>query len=373
MQRRPPQRRICVGQSANRVGIPINPARVRTGSSSPSGGAAVAGKGFDTDNDRRIFEAGAMVYRVFVDGQEGTTGLQINELLGRRPDIELLRIDPDRRKDPAERARLLNAADIAFLCLPDVAAREAAALVTNRNTCVIDASTAHRTQADWVYGLPELAPPQRELIKAAKRISNPGCHASAFVLLVRPLVEAGLLPPDYPISCFSLTGYSGGGKKMIEQYRAGGDRRLEAPRQYGLGLNHKHLPEMKMHAGLAVMPVFAPVVGNFYKGLSVSIGLRSDLLAGAGSLETVHQALADYYTGERFVRVKPLNDPQSLESAYFDVQACNDTNDVDIFVFGRDDQIMLISRMDNLGKGASGAAVQSMNLHLGLDEQLGLA
>lgn len=314
-----------------------------------------------------------MASKVFVDGQEGTTGLQINEFLSRRPDIELLRIDADRRKDAGERARLLNAADVAFLCLPDAAAREAVTLVTNPLTCIIDASTAHRTLPGWVYGLPELAPGQRELIRAGKRIANPGCHASAFVLLVRPLVAAGLLPPDYPLNCFSLTGYSGGGKKMIEQYRAGGDPRLEAPRQYGLGLAHKHLPEMKTHGGLQRVPIFAPVVGNFYKGLAVSIGLRTDHLGAGATAAAVHEALAGYYAGERFVRVMPLNDPQALESAYFDVQACNDTNRVDLFVFGRDDQIMLISRMDNLGKGASGAAVQSMNLHLGVDESLGLA
>ncbi|MBA3479913.1 MAG: N-acetyl-gamma-glutamyl-phosphate reductase [Lautropia sp.] len=314
-----------------------------------------------------------MTYSVFVDGQEGTTGLQINEFLSRRAGIEVLRIDPDRRKDPAERARLLNAADVSFLCLPDAAAREAATLVTNPRTCIIDASSAHRTQAGWVYGLPELAPGQRELIRAGKRIANPGCHASAFILLVRPLVAAGQLPPDYPISCFSITGYSGGGKNMIEQYRAGGDERLEAPRQYGLGLSHKHLPEIKTHGRLSMVPIFAPVVGNFYKGLAVSIGLRTDRLGGGASPESVHQVLASYYEGERFLRVMPLNDPQTLEGAYFDLQACNDTNRVDVFVFGREDQIMLISRMDNLGKGASGAAVQSMNLHLGLDEGLGLA
>jgi N-acetyl-gamma-glutamyl-phosphate reductase len=314
-----------------------------------------------------------MAYKVFVDGQEGTTGLQINEYLSRRPDIELLRIDADKRKDAGERARLLNAADVAFLCLPDDAAREAVTLVTNPLTCVIDASTAHRTLSGWAYGLPELGPGQRELIRAHKRIANPGCHASAFVLLVRPLVDAGVLPPDYPVSSFSLTGYSGGGKKMIEQYRAGGDTRLEPPRQYGLGLAHKHLPEMKLHGALQRVPIFAPVVGNFYKGLAVSIGLRTDLLAAGANAERVHQALAGHYAGESFVRVLPLNDPQALEAAYFDVQACNDTNRVDLFVFGRDDQVMLISRMDNLGKGASGAAVQSMNLHLGLDEALGLA
>ena len=313
-----------------------------------------------------------MAYKVFVDGQEGTTGLQINDFLSRRQDVELLRIDADKRKDATERARLLDAADVAFLCLPDVAAREAVALVTNPRTCIIDASTAHRTQPGWVFGLPELAPGQRDLIRASKRIANPGCHASAFILLVRPLVSAGLLPADYPVNCFAVTGYSGGGKKMIEQYRAGNDPRLSAPRQYGLGLAHKHLPEMKVHGGLAMAPIFAPLVADFYKGLSVSIGLRPDLLKGGASLLKVHQALADYYAGERFVRVMPVNDPQTLADAYFDIQACNDTNRVDLFVFGRDDQIMLISRLDNLGKGASGAAVQSMNLHLGVDESLGL-
>jgi len=313
-----------------------------------------------------------MAYKVFVDGQEGTTGLQINEYLRRRQDVELLRIAADKRKDAGERARLLNAADVAFLCLPDAAAREAATLVTNPMTCIIDASTAHRTLPGWVYGLPELLPGQRELIRAGKRIANPGCHASAFVLLVRPLVDAGVLPPDYPLSGFSLTGYSGGGKKMIEQYQAGGDARLEAPRQYGLGLAHKHLPEMKTHGGLQRVPIFAPVVGNFYKGLAVSIGLRTDHLAAGADAETVHRALAAHYAGERFVQVMPLNDPQALEAAYFDVQACNDTNRVDLFVFARDDQVMLVSRMDNLGKGASGAAVQSMNIHLGVDEATGL-
>jgi N-acetyl-gamma-glutamyl-phosphate reductase len=320
-----------------------------------------------------------VAWKVFVDGQEGTTGLQINEFLGRRQDIELLRIDADKRKDAHERARLLNAADVAFLCLPDAAAREAVTLVTNPRTCIIDASTAHRIQDGWAFGLPELAPGQRDRIRASKRIANPGCHASAFILLVRPLVAAGLLPPAYPVSCFSVTGYSGGGRKMVEQYRqhrAEGpvaDARLAAPRQYGLGLSHKHLPEMKEHGGLAAAPIFAPIVADFYKGLAVSIGLHPGLLTGGATLQKVHQALADYYAGERFLRVMPLNDPQTLADAYFDVQACNDTNRVDLFVFGREEQIMLISRLDNLGKGASGAAVQSMNLHLDVDEGLGLS
>ena len=313
-----------------------------------------------------------MTYPVFVDGQEGTTGLQINEYLSRRNDVEILRIDPERRKDPAERTRLLNAADVAFLCLPDAAAREAVALVNNPRTCIIDASTAHRTESGWAYGLPELDPAQRDRIRASKRIANPGCHATAFVMLVRPLVDAGLLPADYPLSAFSITGYSGGGKKMIEQYRAGGDARLDAPRQYGLGMSHKHLPEMRAHGRLAAEPLFAPLVANFYKGLAVSIGLHPGLLRGGATMQSVQQALAAHYADEPFVRVRPVADPEVMQSGYFDVQACNDTNRVDLFVVGRDAQIMLISRLDNLGKGASGAAVQSMNVHLGIDESLGL-
>lgn len=313
-----------------------------------------------------------MKYCAFVDGQEGTTGLRIHEYLAQRDDIEVLRIDADKRKDAAERARLLNAADVAFLCLPDAAAREAAALVTNPKTCLIDASTAHRTAAGWVFGLPELAPEQRELLRKAKRISNPGCHASAFILLLRPLVDAGLVPADLPVTASSITGYSGGGKKMIEQYEAGADSRLDAPRPYGLTLSHKHVPEMRAHTGLAILPVFMPIVGNFYKGLSVSVPLHLAQLKAGTTPESVHAVLRHHYEGERFIRVMPLRDPAALAETYFDVQACNDTNRVDIFVFANETQAILMARLDNLGKGASGAAVQSMNVHLGLDEALGL-
>lgn len=314
-----------------------------------------------------------MKYRVFVDGQEGTTGLRINEYLAGRSDIEVLRIAPERRKDADERARLLNAADVAFLCLPDAAAKEAAALVNNPNTCVIDASTAHRTAADWAFGLPELAPDQRDKIRRSKRISNPGCHSSAFILLMRPLVDAGLVPAALPVSASSITGYSGGGKKMIEQYEAGGDPLLDSPRPYGLTLAHKHIPEMATHTGLQHKPIFMPIVGPFLKGLSVSVPLHlSQLMAGA-TPEKLQQALAERYVGERFIRVLPVRDPAAVEAAYFDVQACNDTNRVDIFVFANDTQAILMARLDNLGKGASGAAVQSMNVHLGVDESLGLA
>jgi len=323
-----------------------------------------------------------MAYKVFVDGHEGTTGLRIHEYLARRTDVEVLRIDADRRKDPAERARLLNAADVAFLCLPDAAAREAAAMVTNPRTCLIDASTAHRTAPGWVFGLPELAPGQRAALRSARRIANPGCHASAFILLLRPLVDAGLVPASWPITATSITGYSGGGKKMIEEYEAAapamsaailagrGHPVLGAPRPYALKLTHKHVPEMMAHTGLTAKPLFMPIVGNFYKGLSVSVPLP---LAQLGQTAAAVQAAYEkHYAGERFVRVMPLRDPATLEDGFFDVQACNDTNRVDIFVFASDDQALLMARLDNLGKGASGAAVQAMNVHLGADEGLGL-
>jgi len=299
---------------------------------------------------------------VYVDGQEGTTGLRIHELLGARPDLELLRIDPERRKDPQERARLLNAADVAFLCLPDAASREAAALVTNPSTCLIDASTAHRTTPGWVYGLPELAPGQREAIRAGKRIANPGCHATAFILLMRPLIDAGLIPPTQGLSATSLTGYSGGGKSMIEQYRNEPDTRLQSPRPYALGLSHKHLPEMMAHTGSQVAPVF-------YKGLSVSVPLQ---LEGRTTGEALHQALTTRYAAEPFIRVLPLGQASQIDGGFWDVQACNDTNRVDIAVQCQGDQALLMARLDNLGKGASGAAVQAMNIHLGFDEGLGL-
>ena len=313
-----------------------------------------------------------MSTRIFVDGQEGTTGLRIHEMLARRSDLEVLRIDAQMRKDKQERARLLNAADVAFLCLPDAAAREAAALVYNPNTCVIDASSAHRTAPGWTFGLPELAPGQRDKIRASKRISNPGCHASAFILLLRPLVDAGLVPADLAISAQSITGYSGGGKNMIAQYEAGGDATLNAPRPYGQNLAHKHVPEMMAHTGLQQKPLFMPVLGSFYKGLAVSVPLHLSQLRAGTDGAALQQALAAHYAGERFIKVKPLSDPATLEGGYFDVQANNDSNRVDLFVFANEGQALLIARLDNLGKGASGAAVQAMNLHLGLDEGLGL-
>ena len=313
-----------------------------------------------------------MTYKVFVDGQEGTTGLRIHEYLAARSDVEVLRIDADKRKDAAERARLWNAGDVAFLGLPDAASREAAAMIVNPNTCLIDASTAHRTVAGWAFGLPELAADQRAKIRASKRIANPGCHASAFILAVRPLVDAGLLSTEALVSATSITGYSGGGKSMIAQYEAGGDAKLMSPRPYALGLAHKHLPEMMAHTGLLTAPVFMPIVGNFYKGLGVTVPLHLSQMRAGTTPEAIQQALAVYYAGERFIRVMPLRDADTLAEGAFDVQACNDTNRVDLFVFGSDTQVLVMARLDNLGKGASGAAVQAMNVHLGLDEGLGL-
>lgn len=313
-----------------------------------------------------------MKHRVFVDGQEGTMGLRIHEYLARRDDIELLRIDADNRKNAAMRAELLNAADVAFLCLPDAAAREAAALVRNPKTCLIDASTAHRTDPAWVFGLPELAPGQRQKIRASKRIANPGCHALSFIVLLRPLIDAGLVKPELAITATSITGYSGGGKKLIEQYEAGDDPTLATPRPYALGLAHKHLPEMVAHTGLRSPPVFMPVVANYYKGLVVSVPLHLSQLADGVSAAQLHRTFEQRYHGEPFIRLQPLANVAHPADEYFDVQGCNDTNRVDIFIFASETQVLLMSRLDNLGKGASGSAVQAMNVHLGVDEALGL-
>lgn len=311
-----------------------------------------------------------MTHKVFVDGQEGTTGLQINELLAKRPDIEVLKIDADKRKDPAERKRLINASDITFLCLPDAAAKEAVALADNPNTCVIDASTAHRVDPAWTFGLPELARDQRAKIRAAKRISNPGCHATAFILALKPLVAAGLLPADTQVAANSITGYSGGGKKMIEHYRS--PQRIDAPRPYALGLVHKHLPEMTAYTGLTVTPIFEPIVGPYYKGLAVTAYLQPRQFARRATPADVQKILADYYAGEAFMRVAPVDLEANTDGGFFDVEGCNDTNRVDLFVFGSEERMLVVARLDNLGKGASGAAVQSMNIHLGVEESLGL-
>ncbi|CAB3723542.1 N-acetyl-gamma-glutamyl-phosphate reductase [Trinickia soli] len=313
-----------------------------------------------------------MSTKVFVDGQEGTTGLKIFEYLSRRTDVEVLRIEESKRKDLDERRRLINASDVTFLCLPDVASRESASLVENANTVLIDASTAFRTHADWAYGLPELTHAQRERLRTAKRIAVPGCHASAFVLAMRPLVDAGFVPADFAAHSHSITGYSGGGKKMIADYEGEPNPKLQSPRPYALALGHKHLPEMAAHTGLRAAPIFTPIVGPFYKGLAVTTYFSPNQLAKRVSPRDVQAVFAEYYAGEAFVRVAPFDAEDNLDGGFFDVQANNDTNRVDLFVFGNEERFVTVARLDNLGKGASGAAIQCMNLSIGADEQAGL-
>jgi N-acetyl-gamma-glutamyl-phosphate reductase len=310
---------------------------------------------------------------VYVDGQEGTTGLKIHSMLAGRSDLEVLSIDPERRKDRTERARLLNEADVSFLCLPEDAAREAVAMVTNPRARLIDASTAHRTDPRWAYGLPELESGHRKVIAQSKRVSNPGCHATAFILLARPLMDAGLLPPGLTLSSTSITGYSGGGNKMIEAYEAGGNPELNAPRPYALGLAHKHLPEMTLHSYLNAEPIFMPIVGPFLQGLTLSIPFDLSVLGSGMSGESLHSCLAERYEHETFIRVMPLHDLETLAHGFLDPQRCNGTNRADFFVFANEKQAILMACLDNLGKGASGAAVQNMNLMLGCEETAGLS
>lgn len=313
-----------------------------------------------------------MSTKVFVDGQEGTTGLKIFEYLSQRSDVEVLRIEEAKRKDVEERRRLINASDVTFLCLPDAASRESVTLVDNSRTVVIDASTAFRTSPDWVYGVPELTRGQRERVRSAKRIAVPGCHASAFVLAMRPLVEAGVVAPEFAAHSYSITGYSGGGKKMIADYEAGNNAKLNSPRPYALGLGHKHLPEMAAHTGLKSAPVFTPIVGNFFKGLAVTTYFSPQHLAKRATPQDVQALFAEFYAGEAFVRVAPFNADENLDAGFFDVQATNDTNRVDLFVFGTEERFVTVARLDNLGKGASGAAIQCMNLAIGAPEETGL-
>ena len=307
---------------------------------------------------------------VFVDGQEGTTGLQIHQRLATRTDIEVLSIDPDKRKDATERARLLNASDIAFLCLPDDAAREAVALVTG-DTRIIDASTAHRTHPDWAYGIPELSPAHRARIQTARRVSVPGCHASGFAVLVYPLIQAGILSPDMLLSVQSVTGYTGGGKKMIAEFEdTQRDAAFDSARFYALGLTHKHIPEMQYHAHLTHTPLFLPILGDFAQGMTVALPLFAAQLLKTHTPASLTAFYAAYYAGEPFVPVLPQDNQR--DGSRLNPQACNGTNRVEVMVFGNDDQLMPVARLDNLGKGASGAAVQCMNAMLGLDEKTGL-
>lgn len=305
--------------------------------------------------------------KVFIDGKAGTTGLRIFERLQKRDDVKIVSLSENLRKDPAARKEAINGADVVFLCLPDDAAREAVTLAENPHTVVIDASTAHRTQAGWAYGFPELSPRFRAAVQSGKRIANPGCYASGFLALVYPLVQGGILPPDYPLVCHAVSGYSGAGKKGIEQYESENrDRSLQTPRLYALGLTHKHLPEMTQISGLTRTPVFNPYICDYECGMSVTVPLFADLLSRSVTKEDLTEFYREWYKGERFVGVG------REESGFLCANALNGTNRLEIFVNGNEERILLVSRLDNLGKGASGAAIQNMNLALGLDEGLGL-
>lgn len=332
-----------------------------------------------------------MKKKIFVDGSSGTTGLEINERLSKYDNIEVIKIDYDKRRDKKERKKILNEADLVFLCLPDDAAKESVSLITNPDTKIIDASTAHRTAKEWTYGLSELSPAHKEAIKNSKRVSNPGCHATAFTLSVYPLIHHRVMSTDYPVSCQSITGYSGGGKSLIEKYesRIEDNPYTKAPRPYSLGLNHKHLREMLMHSGLSESPAFLPIVADYYKGLATIIPIHTRLLNKKIEGRMLHMLLAEHYKNQHFVKVMPYIDETSLENnsinsimpsegylfdGGIDITACNNTNIAEIFVMGNDAKgtAMILTRLDNLGKGASGAAIQNMNLMLGYDENLNL-
>lgn len=304
--------------------------------------------------------------KIFIDGKAGTTGLRIFERLGDRPDVEMITLSDELRKDAGARKEALNRADVAFLCLPDAAAKEAVAMVENSNTVVIDTSTAHRTLPEFAYGFPELSSAFEEKIKSAKRIAVPGCHASGFIALVYPLIQSGLLAKSAKLSCHSVTGYSGGGKKMIEEYETDEcDPLLLAPRQYGLTQEHKHLKEMKAITGLENAPIFCPIVSNFYSGMVVTVPIfRSDL---NGGIDAIRDLYREHYHSPIVSYTEEM-----AENGFLSAAALSGKDSMQITVLGGEDRILLVARYDNLGKGASGAAVENLNLVLGCEKTLGL-
>ena len=314
-----------------------------------------------------------MSVKVYIDGQEGTTGLKILERFEGRNDIEIIRISEEKRKDSAERARLINSADYVFLCLPDEASREAVSFVDNDHVRIIDASTAHRTNPDWAYGFPELSAEHREKISKSNRVAVPGCYASGFASIVYPLVNNGIIPADFPVFAYATSGYSGAGKKAIAVYE-GEDKPFEfnSPRQYALSQQHKHLPEMKAVSGLEYTPMFNPIICDYFSGMVVSVPLQTRMLANPVTAEQVHAMYEKHYAGSKMVEVMPLMSMEEQKSFFLASNTLSGVNKLQVFVFGNDEQILLCARLDNLGKGASGAAVQCLNIMMGIDETTGL-
>lgn len=313
-----------------------------------------------------------MAVKVYIDGSEGTTGLRINERFQGREDIEILKIPTELRKDTETRRKLINESDITFLCLPDAAAREAVSLIENDKVRIIDSSTAHRTESGWAYGFPELCPEFRSGIAEGKRVAVPGCHATGLISVLYPVVKSGIMPADYPVSSFSLTGYSGGGKKMIADYE--GENRpveLDAPREYALSQQHKHLKEMKAICGLAYEPLFSPIVSDYYSGMVVTLPVYTRLLNKKMTLADIHKFFEEYYGDEQFIKVKPLGS-EAESGSFLAGNGQSGWDGLEIYITGNDDRILLSSRFDNLGKGASGAAIQCMNIMLGKKEDTGL-
>lgn len=311
--------------------------------------------------------------KIYIDGQAGTTGLKIRERFAGRDDIEILMIDEAKRKDPEERKKMINSSDFTFLCLPDAASIEAVSMIENPNVRIIDASTAHRTNPEWAYGFPELSESHRKKIIDSKRVAVPGCYASGFISLVYPMVSSGIMPADYPVTSFAVSGYSGGGNKMIAQYES--DEKPEtfnSPRFYGLAQTHKHLPEMQKITGLAEKPIFTPIVDDYYSGMVVCVPFRTRLADKKVTVSDVYEMFAKHYDGQNFVKVMPWKDIEEQKKVLLSSNDLSGTNKMEIHIFGDDERIMLCSRLDNLGKGASGAAVQCLNIMMGIDETTGL-